>query len=197
MAAIRSLLLLLLAGLVLAGCAAAAERTQPSLTAAQAEQAEWEERIVRTPWAVSSEYFRQRRAEDQPVLDIPQLKRSREELEAKQKEMEERVSRLESARSAAEPAPFLGYVVRVSGRRIYTDLTAGQGAAPGVRLSIFREQELKHPVSGRVLGKTIEEIGRATVVEVGEEFSAAEIGDLPPGEMIQPKDRVMIYRAER
>ncbi len=195
MTAIRSFALLVLVGGVLSGCAVAQRVVEPPATAPPtAAQREREERIVRTPWFVSSEYFREKRGEEQPVLDLPQLRRSREEQEGKQKAIEERLSKLEAGRVGGEVSTSLGYVVRVSGPRIYTDLTAREGVAPGVILSILGERDLTHPISGRMLGRTMEEIGRATVIEVSENFSVAEVVDLRPGETIQPKDRLVIRR---
>ena len=193
MAAIRSFTLLLLMGAITSACGVVRDATAPAaVPAPTAAQKEWEERIVRTPWLVSSEYFREGRGEQQPVLDLPQLQRSREELGARQKAIEERVTMLEAGKSATAATGPRGYVVKVSERTIYTDLTAREGAALGVTLSILSERDLTHPISGRVLGQTLEEIGRATVVEVTDNFSMAEVVDLQAGETIRPKDRVVI-----
>ena len=195
MTAIRSFALLAVVGGVLSGCAVAQRAVAPPETPPPTSaQKEREERIVRTPWFVSSEYFREQRGEQQPVLDLPQLRRSREEQEAKQKTIEERLTNLETGKVGGEVPTSLGYVVKVSGPRIYTDLTAREGVAPGVVLSILSERDLTHPVSGRALGRTMEEIGRATVIEVSENFSVAEVVDLRPGETIQLKDRLVIRR---
>lgn len=93
---------------------------------------------------------------------------------------------------AALPAQSLyGYVVEVRGRRLYTDLTVREGLSIGTRLVIVREGgELKHPVTGRVLGRTDEEIATARVVELRAAFSIAEIEEVKPGQEIRMKDRV-------
>jgi hypothetical protein len=43
----------------------------------------------------------------------------------------------------------------------------------GATLSILAERELVHPASGRRLAHALEEIGRATVIQVAEPFRAA------------------------
>jgi hypothetical protein len=106
------------------------------------------------------------------------------------------VARTESATSgrAALPAQSLsGYVVEVRGRRLYTDLTVREGLKIGTRLVIVREGgELKHPVTGRVLGRTDEEIGTARVVELRSAFSIAEIEEVKPGQEVRIKDRLWL-----
>jgi hypothetical protein len=178
-----------LAAALLAGCAAGRTGSQPVQTP---EQQAWEQRIVNTPALVSSEYFRQRE-QPQPAIDAPAARRSQQDAAAKHKGLEERVTRLEGGAGASATPP--GYIVRVNGRQLYTDLTAHDaGVAVGATLSILAERELVHPVTGRSLGSSLEEIGRATVVEIGERFSVAEIADLRAGEAVKPKDRVRIHR---
>lgn len=177
----------LIAAALLAGCAArpGAEPAQPSLTP---EQQAWEEKIVAAPMFVSSEYFRQR-AQPQPVIDTAAATRS-------QRSLEERVARLEAGTRAAPAPAEPGYVVRVSGQRLYTDLTVRQADVKvGATLSILSERDLVHPVTGQSLGRVLEEIGEATLVEAGAGFSVAEIVGLRAGESVKPKDRVRVRGA--
>ena len=155
----------------LAGCAGA-ERAQTAPASAASE-----ERIAQSPWLVSSEYFRERRAAQPP-----------REARAAQGAP----GPLAGGAGAAAAPP--GYVVRVSGRRIYTDLAGAAGVAPGASLSILAERELVHPATGRALGRAFEEIARANVVEVAAQFSIAEIVELQPGETVKPNDRVALRR---
>ena len=155
-------------------------------------QREWEDRIVQSPWNVSAEYFRQKQGEQQPIIDLSQIQSSRQELEARQKAIEERVSRLEADKPAAEATPSHGYVVKVGEHYIYTDLTEEKGIGIGTVLIILREgvEELRHPVTGRPLGQVLEEVGTARVVELRPAFSIAEVVKVKAGEAIQVKDRV-------
>lgn len=181
----------LLAAALLAGCAGGRGTVQAA-PAQTPEQQAWEQKIVATPMLVSSEYFRQR-AQPQPAIDAAAARRSQQAVESKQQALEERVARLEGGPPAAGTPPQPGYVVKVSGRRLYIDLTAHQpGVKAGAILSILSERELVHPVTGRSLGQTLEEIGEATVVEAGEGFSTAEIVALRAGESVKPKDRVAL-----
>lgn len=104
------------------------------------------------------------------------------------------VARTEPAAPAQSALPrpdLLGYVVEVRGRRLYTDLTVRDGLRIGTPLLIVREGgELKHPVTGRSLGWSDEEIGRARVVEIRAAFSIAEIVEVKPGQEIRVNDRV-------
>lgn len=106
------------------------------------------------------------------------------------------VARTEPAAPAQSALPrpdLLGYVVEVRGRRLYTDLTVREGLKIGTRLVIVREGgELKHPVTGRVLGRTDEEIGTARVVELRSAFSIAEIEEVKPGQEVRIKDRLWL-----
>ena len=100
----------------------------------------------------------------------------------------------------AEPGTFLrpsyGYVVLVKGKQVYTDLSAQSGVAVGNTVIIFREgEELKHPVTGASLGRADEEVGRARVLEVGEQTSIAELVTVKEGEEVRTKDKVKLLRA--
>lgn len=92
--------------------------------------------------------------------------------------------------------PVYGYVVYVKGKQLYTDLTEQSGVTPGNSVIIYREgEELKHPVTGAVLGRAEDEIGRARIVEVGDKTSVAEITEVKDGEEIHAKDKVKLIRA--
>lgn len=181
----------LIAAALLAGCAGG-RGTEPAQLALTPEQQAWEQKIVATPMLVSSEYFRQR-AQPEATIDVEAARRSQQAAESKQRALEERVARLEAGAAAPAASVPPGYVVKVSGGRIYTDLTAQQpDVRVGATLSILSERELFHPVTGRSLGQALEEIGEAKVVEAAGAFSVAEIVALRAGETVKPKDRVRV-----
>ncbi len=92
--------------------------------------------------------------------------------------------------------PVYGYVVRVKGKQVYTDLAEESGVAVGNTVIIFREgEELIHPQTGASLGKADEEVGRARIVEVTEKTSLAEVTTLKEGEQVRPTDKVKLLRA--
>ncbi len=65
-------------------------------------QKEWEEKIVRSPFLVSGEYFRQREPEGAFNLDLGRLFGRSKEEEQKQKSLEERLAQLEARLAASE-----------------------------------------------------------------------------------------------
>jgi len=67
-----------------------------------------------------------------------------------------------------------GTVIQQKGPFIFTDL--GQDKIkPQRRLLVYREEQIKHPATGKVLGTDNEIVGRAKVVQVMEEMSKAEL----------------------
>lgn len=67
-----------------------------------------------------------------------------------------------------------GMVVKVEGDRVLVDLGARRGAYEGMELEVYREgEEVKHPISGQILGRRDVQRGVIRVVEVKEEFSEA------------------------
>lgn len=70
-----------------------------------------------------------------------------------------------SAEQASTPAA--GYVVRVDSGSVYLDLGEGSGALPGQAFTVYKEgEELKHPATGKSLGKIEEEMAAGTIREV-------------------------------
>ena len=82
-----------------------------------------------------------------------------------------------------------GFVLQKKGKNIFTDL--GKGKVKLKRgLIIYREEPIKHPVTGKVMGSDNMIIGRARVTQVMPEMSKAvvlETGDEP----IKPLDKVI------
>lgn len=73
-------------------------------------------------------------------------------------------------------APPKGYVVKTEGARVWLDLTAADGAAPGREFQVFEEgSDLKHPVTGEYLGKTAKQIANGKIEEVADRFSVGRL----------------------
>ena len=91
------------------------------------------------------------------------------------------------------PAPVKqGLVLFVDTSRVAVDLTAKDGVRPGTLLSVRRDRiPVVHPVTGEVLGDLDEEVGTATITEVRDRFSVAELQSVAPGASVQVKDRVV------
>ena len=82
-----------------------------------------------------------------------------------------------------------GSVIECKKDNIFTDL--GQDVIkPQRRLIVYREEPVKHPMTGKVLGGDNEIIGRARVTQVMPEMSKAELLE-SKAEAIRPLDRVI------
>jgi TolB-like protein len=82
-----------------------------------------------------------------------------------------------------------GMVVQQKGNAIFTDLGQDQVKLQS-RLIVYREEAVKHPVSGKVLGADHVIVGRAKVTQVLPEMSKADIVD-GKAETIKPMDKVI------
>lgn len=73
---------------------------------------------------------------------------------------------------AAAQTADKGYVVRADSDTVWLDLTAADGSAPGRFFDVYKEgAELKHPVTGAVLGKVQEVVASGSIRDVSEKFS--------------------------
>jgi hypothetical protein len=86
-----------------------------------------------------------------------------------------------------------GFVVSVREQAIYVDLVAKDGIQVGAELSVYREEEeLKHPVTGQVLGVPKQALGVLQVTQVEQGYSVVRVLSIEEGKTIQPKDRVVL-----
>lgn len=89
----------------------------------------------------------------------------------------------------AQAASLLGYVVRRDSQTVYLDLGESSGVRKEAEFTIFTEgEELKHPVSGKSLGRLETPVGRGTIQEIKDNYS---VGRLAPGAgSVAPGQRV-------
>ena len=67
------------------------------------------------------------------------------------------------------------YVIRVQDKQIYTDIGKDQGAFIGLKINIYRQmEEIKHPITGEILGITKNKICTGEISEVFQRYSVAE-----------------------
>ena len=86
--------------------------------------------------------------------------------------------------------PLLGgTVIKQKGKWIFTDIGDEKIALQG-RLIVYHEEQIKHPVTGKVLGADNEILGRARVVQVMPGMSKAEMLD-GNAESVKPLDKVV------
>jgi len=100
----------------------------------------------------------------------------------------------EAAARLAEAFPIVqGSVVGVEGDRILIDLGAKQKVHQGMELQVYREgDEVKHPVTGQVLGRRDKRLGLLRVVEVKEGFSEGVMVSRQEGSTITAGDLVRV-----
>lgn len=100
----------------------------------------------------------------------------------------------DAAARVAESFPILqGSVVGIEGDRLLIDLGAKQKVYQGMELQVYREgDEVKHPVTGQVLGRRDKRLGLLRVVEVKEGFSEAVIVSRQEGSTITAGDLVRV-----
>ena len=83
-----------------------------------------------------------------------------------------------SGLALAQPAvpAASGYVVRVDSSNVYLDLGAKAGAAVGQGFVIYTEgEELKHPVTGQILGRLDKKIADGTLQEIADAYSVGRL----------------------
>jgi hypothetical protein len=82
-----------------------------------------------------------------------------------------------------------GFIIQQKGKAIFSDL--GQEKIKiHRRLIVYREDPIKHPVTGKIVGSDNVILGRARVTQVMPEMSKAQILDGELGE-IRPLDKVI------
>ena len=83
-----------------------------------------------------------------------------------------------------------GDVLKVEGDHATLSVGRRDGVVAGVELMVYREgEELKHPKTGEVLGRTEKTIGRLSITEVAEAYSTARISQ---GNGVQPGDKARV-----
>jgi hypothetical protein len=83
-----------------------------------------------------------------------------------------------------------GDVLKVEGGQVTLSIGQRDGVVAGVELVVYQEgEELKHPKTGEVLGRTEKTVGRVTIAEVFEGYSTARISQ---GAGIQPGDKARV-----
>jgi len=86
-----------------------------------------------------------------------------------------------------------GYIVSVKGRELFLDLKYGDNIADGNIMTVFREgEEFRHPLSGEVLGRFEEEIGKIEITRITEKYSNARVVSELKGKKVEVGDKVRI-----
>lgn len=81
-----------------------------------------------------------------------------------------------------------GYVVRTDSRTVYLDWGKSTSLQAGDRFLVYRPgAELKHPVSGEILGRSEDSLGTGVIEKIDEKYSTGRL--LDTGSPIQSGDR--------
>jgi hypothetical protein len=171
-----------------------AKKAQEKLSPEEKSRQAWEERIVDTPWMVSSDYFRQKEPGD--TIDLGKWMESRKELEAKQEETEERLVQLEEAvkKEKAEPSEILRFKVAL------VILPGVYQVAPdmkGALLEAVRSQFAGHPRVLLVGPEEVEDILMHQGLDVSPENMAniaRALGIYPAARLVVFVDKVALHR---
>jgi len=83
-----------------------------------------------------------------------------------------------------------GTVIRIDGGGIMLDIGRNGGIKKGIKCIIYREgNEIKHPVTGEVLGKETSIIGQMLVTDPFDKYSSGHVLKTEPGQIIQVGDK--------
>lgn len=86
-----------------------------------------------------------------------------------------------------------GYVVQVEADQVFLDLGSEKGIRKGTKCVVFKEgKEIKHPVTGEILGKKVTKLGEVVVVQVQEKLSIAKFVEGKSHDKISAGDRVVV-----
>ncbi len=92
----------------------------------------------------------------------------------------------------ASDLPLLsGLIIQSDGETLTFDIGTTRGLKKGMKCVLYREgEEIRHPVTGAVLGKKTTELGIAKVTEVYDSFSTAQLISLNNGVLdVRMKDK--------
>lgn len=86
-----------------------------------------------------------------------------------------------------------GYVVQVESDQVFLDLGSEKGIRKGTKCVLFKEgKEIKHPVTGEILGRKVTKLGEVVVVQVQEKLSIAKFVEGKSHEKVSSGDRVVV-----
>jgi hypothetical protein len=85
-----------------------------------------------------------------------------------------------------------GMVIKRENNVVYTDLGKRTGIKSDMGIIIYREgEEIRHPLTGKYLGRDMENLGAAEIEEVQEDFSKARLNDRNTANGIKVQDMVI------
>lgn len=80
-----------------------------------------------------------------------------------------------------------GIIVQTKGDKIVMDIGGKSGIKTGMRVILFKiGDQVKHPVTGKILGAGLDEVGQARIDSVMEEMSTAELMEGADDSLVKP-----------
>jgi hypothetical protein len=85
-----------------------------------------------------------------------------------------------------------GIVIKKEKKFVYTDLGTGAGIKGDMGIIVYRHgKEIRHPLTGKYLGRDMVSLANADIEEVHEDFSKAKLSDRPVPKNITVQDMVI------
>lgn len=97
------------------------------------------------------------------------------------------------ARKITEDLPLIqGYIIKIDGDDLILDAGRNGGLKKGMKCHVYREgKEIKHPISGEILGKETKILGEILVRDVFDKYSVSAILNKELGSVISLGDKFL------
>jgi tetratricopeptide (TPR) repeat protein len=97
------------------------------------------------------------------------------------------------ARKITEDLPLVqGFIIKIDGEDLILDAGRNGGLKKGMKCHVYREgKEIKHPISGEILGKETKILGEILVREVFDKYSVSKILNKELGTIISLGDKFL------
>jgi TolB-like protein len=86
-----------------------------------------------------------------------------------------------------------GYVIKVDPTgEVYLDVGTAKGMRKGMKVVVYKEgEEIKHPVTGEILGKKVTKVGELLLAEVQAKMSEASVVEKETGQVIAVGEKIV------
>ncbi len=97
------------------------------------------------------------------------------------------------AKKITEDLPLIeGYVIKIDGESLILDVGRNGGLKKGMKCHVYREgKEIKHPITGEILGKETNILGELLCTEVFNKYSVSRILNKEIGSVISLGDKFL------
>jgi TolB-like protein len=97
------------------------------------------------------------------------------------------------AKKITEDLPLIqGFIIKIDGEDLILDAGRNGGLKKGMKCHVYREgKEIKHPISGEILGKETKILGEILVTEVFDKYSVSKVLNKELGAVISLGDKFL------